>query len=710
MDERSQRILDLVNAKDYQPQNASQLAKMLGENVGPVTESLTRLTDQAKLYLNKKGLVQPLWSAGFVAGIFQGSSRGFGFVASEQPGHKEELFIPAGAHKGAMHGDRVLARVAAKSSGPNRAEGEVIKVIERNTKTLVCTLRKGKTHGFGEPVQDKYFEDVFLPGSEVRSLQEGQRIAVEITEYGDGRRGPAGKVAAVFGDGATREANYDSILYAHGIEKEFPPAVLAQAQTISQTVSEEQIAGRLDLRKEQIFTIDGADAKDFDDAVSIVRTANGYALGVHIADVSHYVTADSPLDQEAFKRGTSVYFVDQVVPMLPVALSNGICSLNPDVDRLAFSVLMELDGTGNLLRYDIRKSVIRSCARLIYTDVTKVIEQTDPALSEKYAHLQESFVLMDELAQVLQQRRVKRGAIAFDFPEPKILVGPDGMPTDIVPRERGIADRIIEELMIITNEVVAEHMSTRKMPFVYRIHQSPDPGKIQSFLSVARSMGYCQALQPQQEITPAFVQRMLDEVQDKPEGRMLSTLLLRSMMKAVYSPDCLGHFGLAATYYSHFTSPIRRYPDLAIHRILTEWLKTNDLNERQKAKFSAFSESASLQSSDTEVNAMEAEREIDNLYKALFLKDRVGEEFDGVISTVTAFGFFVELPNTIEGLVRLSDLTDDFYIFEEERLMLHGEHTGKEYRIGDAIRVKVAAVDISTGRIDFDPAEEEKHS
>ena len=496
-----------------------------------------------------------------------------------------------------------------------------------------------------------------------------------------------------------------TIIKKYGLPEEFPPKVQAFTAGIDEEIPLKEYKRRKDLRDVRMVTIDGEDAKDLDDAVSIERLDNGrYRLGVHIADVSHYVREKNPLDKEALKRGTSVYLIDRVIPMLPKKLSNGICSLNPKVDRLTLSCIMVIDGSGKVLDHEIVESVIRTNERMTYTDVTKILKDNDPELSKRYDYLLDDFKAMEELCNILYKKRTKRGAIDFEFEESKIILNEFGKPIDIKPYEREIANRIIEEFMLVCNETVAEHMFWSHLPFVYRIHEDPDEEKLEKFREFIYNLGYI--VKWNGEVKPRNLQEILEKVRGKKEETVVSTLLLRSMMRAKYSPECVGHFGLAAKYYCHFTSPIRRYPDLQIHRIIKEFINGKIDDDRSK-KLTALVDYAARQSSETENIATEAEREVDDLKKAEYMLDRIGEEFEGIVSSVTSFGMFVELPNTIEGLIHITALDDDYYIYDENHLCLMGERTKKIYRLGDFVKVRCSKVDIPNREIYFDMVEDE---
>ena len=546
----------------------------------------------------------------------------------------------------------------------------------------------------------------FISKKDRNGAKKGQIVMVEITRWPDGKRkNPEGKVVEILGRPGDKGIDIDIIIRKYNLPEDFPPSVLNSALDIEDFITEDEIKGRLDLRNIKMVTIDGEDAKDLDDAISIERLENGnFKLGVHIADVTHYVKERSVIDKEAFKRATSVYLIDRVIPMLPKKLSNGICSLNPKVDRLTLSCIMEVNRQGKVVNHTIAQSVIKTNERMTYTDVTKILRDNDAELIERYKDLVDDFKAMEELCKILRKKRLDRGAIDFDFEECKIILDEKGKPIDIKPYERAIANRMIEEFMLLANETVAEHMEKLKVPFVYRIHENPDAEKLEKFKAFIYNLGY-NDITWGEEVNPKALQRVLDKFKGENEETIISTLLLRSMMQARYSPECAGHFGLAAQYYCHFTSPIRRYPDLQIHRIIKEYLN-KELTENRSKKLVSIVDSAAKQSSEMERVAQEAEREVDDLKKAEYMKDRIGEIFEGMISSVTGFGAFVELPNTIEGLVHITSFRDDYYIYDEDRLILIGERNKKIYRLGDKLKVLCSKVDILSREIYFEIVED----
>ena len=640
-----------------------------------------------------------------VIGILQAHAKGFGFLIPDEEGEKD-VFIPSNCMKGAINGDKIAVKITREDSNTRKREGEVVEIIERNTTIVVGVYEDSKSFGFVISEDTRISRDIYIPKRDKNGAQDGDVVTVKITKWPEGNRKPEGVITEILGRKGDRGIDILIVIKKLGLPEEFSAKVLKYADSISEEIDESEYKGRRDLRDVQMVTIDGEDAKDLDDAVSIERLPNGnYKLGVHIADVSHYVRENNPLDKEAFKRATSVYLIDRVIPMLPKKLSNGICSLNPKVDRLTLSCIMEIDHKGKVVDHEIVESVIRTNERMTYTDVTKILEDNDPELIKRYNYLVDDFKTMEELCNILRAKRTKRGAIDFEIAEAKIILNDLGKPVEIKPYDRAIANRIIEEFMLAANETVAEHMFWTHLPFVYRIHESPDDEKLTKFKEFIYNLGYNIAWT--EEVRPKMLQDLIEKVKGKNEETVVNTLLLRSMMQARYAPECTGHFGLAAQYYCHFTSPIRRYPDLQIHRIIKEYLH-GKIDEKRNNKLKNIVGHAAKQSSEMERKAQDAEREVDDLKKAEYMQDRIGEEFEGVISSVTSFGVFVELPSTIEGLVHITDLDDDYYIFEENHLRLIGERTKKVYKLGDKVLVECVHVDMPNKEIFFKIIEEPK--
>ena len=697
-----ERLLGLINDPAYTPLKKEELALIF--DIHPTEmpmfyNFLEELEEDGYIGKTKKGKIASPKSMGYFVGKFVAHRKGFGFVESDEE-YTQDLFIPAADVNGAMHNDRVVAEITKPATDERRAEGAIIKVLEREITKVVGEFQSNKTFGFVIADEKKFNQDIYIPKKYFSGAKDGDKVVVQITIWPQAGRKPEGKIIEVLGPKGEKEVEILSIIRAHGLPEEFPKKVLEEAQKVAVPISQEEIDRRLDIRDLNIFTIDGEDAKDLDDAISIERLSNGnFKLGVHIADVTHYVHEKSKLDKEALKRATSVYLVDTVIPMLPKTLSNGVCSLNPHEDKLTLSVFMEIDRKGNVKQYDIKETIINSKARMTYTEVSDILENDDEELKAKYSHVAEDFKTAEVLAKILMERRSRRGAIDFDFPEAKIILTPEGKVSDIKEYERRISNRIIEEFMLITNETVAEHYFWLNIPFVYRIHETPSPEKMQELGKFVSTFGYT-IKGDLEEVHPKALQSIISAIKGKREEEAISTIMLRSLKQARYSPECSGHFGLAAQYYSHFTSPIRRYPDLQIHRIMKEHLN-NKINKKRQEQLVNIVDYASTQSSERERAADLAERDVKDYYKAVYMEDKVGEEFDGVVSSVTSFGMFIELPNTVEGLSRLANMGDDYYIYDEMTYTIIGERTRKTYRIGDPVRIKVANVNVDLREIDF---------
>lgn len=701
-------ILNFMKEEAYKPMEIPEIAKIFNINKNEYKSFKKAIKTMEKEGLlardesDKLGLAQRM---GVITGKIEIHDRGFGFLIPDIEGIKD-LFIAKTNLMGAMNGDRVVAKIIKEGRNGKRTEGIIINIVERVNKNIVGIYEDNKSFGFVLPEDKRIQNDIFISKKDRNGAKKGQIVMVEITRWPDGKRkNPEGKVVEILGRPGDKGIDIDIIIRKYNLPEDFPPSVLNSALDIEDFITEDEIKGRLDLRNIKMVTIDGEDAKDLDDAVSIERLENGnFKLGVHIADVTHYVKERSVMDKEAFKRATSVYLIDRVIPMLPKKLSNGICSLNPKVDRLTLSCIMEVNRQGKVVNHTIAQSVIKTNERMTYTDVTKILRDNDVELIERYKDLVDDFKAMEELCKILRKKRLDRGAIDFDFEECKIILDEKGKPIDIKPYERAIANRMIEEFMLLANETVAEHMEKLKVPFVYRIHENPDAEKLEKFKAFIYNLGY-NDITWGEEVNPKALQRVLDKFKGENEETIISTLLLRSMMQARYSPECAGHFGLAADYYCHFTSPIRRYPDLQIHRIIKEYLN-KELTENRSKKLVSIVDSAAKQSSEMERVAQEAEREVDDLKKAEYMKDRIGEIFEGMISSVTGFGAFVELPNTIEGLVHITSFRDDYYIYDEDRLILIGERNKKIYRLGDKLKVLCSKVDILSREVYFEIVED----
>ena len=711
--ERKKLLLDLIYDKAYVPMKAKEIAMLLDvpkSQRGELEEVLSVLTAEGKIGISKRGKYgRPETFS--LTGIFSGNARGFGFVTVE--GQEQDVFIPEEKTGGALHGDKVQIFIEREAGAKGRAEGAVLRILEHANREVVGFYQKNKTFGFVIPDNRRIAMDIFIPQGQDMGAVTGHKVVVCITDFGDGRKKPEGKIVEILGHVNDPGTDILSLVRAYGLPEQFPEEVLREAGQ-APDVSERDLAGRLDLRDLPTVTIDGEDAKDLDDAVTLeINSGGNYILGVHIADVSHYVREGSALDAEAFRRGCSVYLVDRVIPMLPHSLSNGICSLNAGEDRLALSCIMEITPDGTITDHRIAETVVRVDRRMTYTAVNAIL--TDGGIepdgsggscpeAEAYREFVPMFLKMQKLADILRARRRRRGAIDFDFPESKILLDGEGRPLAIEPRQRNAATKLIEDFMLAANETVAEDYFWQALPFLYRTHDRPDPEKIKALGIFINNFGYHIRMQ-QGEIHPKELQKLLDRLEGTSEEALLSRLVLRSMKQARYTTDCSGHFGLAARYYTHFTSPIRRYPDLQIHRIIKENLR-GGLAEERRAHYEAILPQAAIQSSALERRAEEAERETEKLKKCQYMSRFVGEEFTGVISGITNWGFYVELPNTVEGLVRMSDLADDYYIFDEKNYELVGERTRKAYKLGQSVRVTVSGTDPVLRSVDFVLAED----
>ena len=700
-DKRKKVILDLVGEDFYVPMKEKELAVMLQvskQDRPELNRILNELLAEGKLSITKKGkFVKAKHADKELIGTFISHPKGFGFV--EIDGRQEDLYIPENCVNGAFHNDTVKVALLSGKSG-KRQEAQVIEIIARGMKHVVGTFDKSsKNFGFVVADNTKIRDDIFVPVERSKGAVSGHKVVCEITDYGKNNRKPEGKIIEILGHANDPGVDIMSIVKGYELPVEFSEKIMNQVEHVANEVSEADMAGRRDLRDLQMVTIDGEDAKDLDDAVSLTMDGAYYQLGVHIADVTNYVQENSALDWEARERGTSVYLVDRVIPMLPHKLSNGICSLNAGENRLSLSCLMTIDQKGEVVSHELVESVIKVDRRMSYTSVKKILEEHDEAERREYEALVPMFELMRELAEILRKKRRKRGSIDFDFPETKILLDQEGHPIDIKPYDRNVATKIIEDFMLIANETVAEHFYWLELPFVYRTHDTPDPEKITKLGTFIRNFGYLLKSQ-QEEIHPKELQKLLAKAEDTPEEALISRLTLRSMKQAKYTVDCAGHFGLACQYYCHFTSPIRRYPDLQIHRIIKEQLR-GKLSEKRIAHYQEILPEVTKHSSDMERRADEAERETDKLKKAEYMEERIGSIYEGVISSITSWGVYVELPNTVEGMIHVSMLPGDYFYYDEEAYEMVGQATGIRYKLGQKLHIKVNAVDRISRTIDF---------
>ncbi len=698
-EKRKNLICELVADEQYVPMKEKELAAFM--QVSPADketfrEVLRALLSEGKVQLTKQGrYVKP--DVNRPVGVFTSHAKGFGFVEVE--GYEEDFYIPEDKTGGAFHMDKVQIAFLPGRRGQRR-EAEVVRILERGTKQLVGTYEQSQNFGFVIPDNSKIGTDIFVPKERSKGAVTGHKVVVELTSYGDESHKPEGRVVEILGHINDPGVDIMSIVRGFELPVEFGEKVMNQANRTPDEVSEADMAGRMDLRDLQMVTIDGEDAKDLDDAVSLYRDEAGlFHLGVHIADVANYVQENSALDWAALERGTSVYLVDRVIPMLPHKLSNGICSLNQGVDRLALSCLMTIDGKGEVVDYQIAETVIRVNRRMSYASVRKILEDRDEAERKEYETLVPMFEEMEELAALLRKKRHKRGSIDFDFAESKIILDGTGKPVEIKPYERNVATRMIEDFMLIANETVAQHFFWLETPFVYRTHEKPDPDKIKKLATFIRNFGY-HIKQTGEEIHPKELQKLLDKIADTDEETLISRLTLRSMKQAKYTVECTGHFGLACQYYCHFTSPIRRYPDLQIHRIIKEQLR-GKLSEERIRHYTEKLPEVAKHASKMERRAAEAERETDKLKKAEYMEERVGEIYDGVICGITQWGIYVELPNTVEGLIHVSALAGDYFYYDEEACEMVGKETGISYQLGQRVTIQVKGVDRLARTVDF---------
>lgn len=717
---RKKIVYEIMCCKEYQPMRAKELAVLLQIPAGKREELhkiLDMLLEEGKISINKRGRYEAVRNSGikreketekkqvkgdrkkgqYYTGTFISHPRGFGFL--EIPEAEEDIFIPEESIGIALHGDTVQIVVKKDGKDGKRCEGEVVKVLERGTKEVVGTYQQCDGFGFVVTDNQRFLKDVFIPAGKSLEAEDGDKVLAEIKDHGNKRRSPEGKIIEILGKPGECGVDVLCVAKSYELPMEFPEKVVKQAERIKETLNEGDFYGREDLRDVVMVTIDGEDAKDLDDAVSLTKDEELYHLGVHIADVSNYVQYNSALDKEALKRGTSVYLADRVIPMLPKKLSNGICSLNAGEDRLALSCLMDIDKKGRVVSHRIVESVIHVKERMSYTNVKKILLQEDEELAKRYEELLPMFFQMKELSELLRNRRKKRGAIDFDFPESKLVLDEKGKVVDIYPYEQNIATRLIEDFMLAANETVAEEYCMLGLPFVYRTHENPDMEKMETVLEMVHQAGI-KVKKGKETISPKEVQKILKELEGMECEPFFARLILRSMKQAKYTVEDTGHFGLAAKYYCHFTSPIRRYPDLQIHRIIKETLR-GKMTEAKIQHYKGILEEVARQSSAMERRAEEVERETIKMKKAEYMKQHIGEAFEGTVSGVTEWGFYVELDNTVEGLVHVNSLTDDYYTFDKDRYCLVGDMTGRAYRMGQRVKVWVENADENTKTVDF---------
>ncbi len=697
-------MLDFMREQAYKPLTAEELLEVFeipSKERDMLLSILDEMESEGLIIKNRKDCYGVPERMNLVVGRLQGHAKGFGFLIPDNPA-QEDVYINLKDMNGAMHNDKVVVRINGTDTG-KKLSGEIIRILERANTKIVGSYEDSNNFGFVVSDDSKIYHDVFIPRGEANGAKEGQKVVVEITKWPEQRRNPEGKVVEILGDKGDPGVDIIAIIRNLELPEEFPEDVKREVESISEEIDSQEKDRRRDLRDLKMVTIDGEDAKDFDDAVSIERIDDKQVrLGVHIADVTHYVKPGNPLNKEAFNRATSIYLVDRVIPMLPEKLSNNLCSLRSGTDRLAMTVLMEFDlETADLLKHEIVESVIKVDQRLTYTKVKKMLVDEDKELIQEYNDVIDDLRLMADLSKKIRKERFEQGSIDFDFPEAKIILDDDGKPTDIVKVERSIAEKLIEDFMIRTNEVVAEEMYHREIPFIYRVHEQPPTDKIEDLNTFLHNLGYhIKGLG--EEVHPKVLQNILEKVKGESEERVVNTVILRTMQQAHYSPNNIGHFGLASRYYSHFTSPIRRYPDLMIHRIIKEVINKGVLSKNRikdlKNKLNNVADHSSVQ----ERKAMDAERESLDLKKVEYMQEKIGEKYQGIISGVMPFGVFVELDNTIEGLIRVSSMADDYYHYHEDKQAFIGERTGKMYQLGDEVDIEVSRVNLEEKEIDFD--------
>ncbi|MGE9975676.1 ribonuclease R [Coprococcus catus] len=699
-EKRKKIIYEFICDEFYVPMKLKELAMLLQvpkDQRDELKAVMDSLEAEGKVHVTQKGKYIK-GEAKHLRGIFQANARGFGFVTVE--GEPEDIFIGEEDMGGAMQGDEVEVAITKAPAG-RRREGKILKIVNRGTQRLVGYYQSRKNFGFVVPDNERILQDIFVPAEQSKGAVTGHKVVVELTSYGGEGKKPEGRIVEILGHANDPGVDILSIVKAYDLPIEFPEKVLNQAERVAKPVTGADMAGRKDVRDWQTVTIDGEDAKDLDDAITLTKEGDNYILGVHIADVTNYVQENSALDREALKRGISVYLADRVIPMLPHVLSNGMCSLNAGEDRLALSCIMTVDSKGNVIDHQIAETVVNVDERMSYTSVKKILEEHDEEECRRYQTLIPMFELMKELSEILRNRRHKRGAIDFDFPESKIVLDEDGTPLEIKAYDRNVATKIIEDFMLLANETVAEEYFWQEIPFVYRVHEAPDEEKMKKLITFIQNFGYTMHVPKGQEIRPKEVQKLLDKIEGSQEEAMISRLTLRSMKQAKYSPDNDGHFGLATKYYTHFTSPIRRYPDLQIHRIIKDNLRGR-MTESRRDHYAKILTEVTMQASSLERRADEAERETVKLKKVQYMKKFYGEEFEGVISGITKWGLYVELPNTVEGLVHVANMMDDHYDYDETHFQMVGTHTGKRYELGQKVKVRVTGCDTIARTIDFE--------
>ncbi len=701
--ERKKVLMDIISSKEYKPLKLKGFKILLGlenEEVEELEALLKDLVTEGKLILTNKKKYILNEDSNYIVGTFVSHQKGFGFVEVED--REDDIFIPADYTKDAFHGDTVSVNIKTEKSGDRREEGEIVQVLKRGIDTVIGTFQKSQNFGFVVPDHKKLNKDVFIQNGKTNGAVNGHKVVVKILNWGGEGKNPEGVIISIIGHINDPETEIKSIILAYGIPVDFPEEVMEEIKVVPDKITQDMIheeSHREDLRGEMTVTIDGKDAKDLDDAITLKKISNGFELGVHIADVTHYVREGTALDQEALSRGTSVYLVDRVIPMLPHRLSNGICSLNAGEDRFSLSCIMEIDNNGKVRKHRVVESILNINERMNYDDVKQILVDHDEELMKRYHEQMDMFKTMEDLQSILKERRRQRGSIEFDFPEAKFKLDDKGRIIDIYAYERSVATKVIEEFMLLANETIAEEFHWQEIPFLYRSHEDPDPEKIRNLTEFIRNYGY-KLKGKELEPHPKEIQKLLVEIEGSEQETIISRLALRSMKQAKYTTTSDGHFGLATDYYTHFTSPIRRYPDLQIHRIIKDVINGR-LNDQRYEHYEDIMDKVAADTSRLERRAEEVEREVAKFKKAEYMEDKIGQMYRGVISGLTNWGIYVELPNTIEGLIPMNRLTDDYYNYDEKHMTLIGERTGRIFRLGEAVTVEVLSVDKRMRTIDF---------
>lgn len=717
MDNQKEKVLAFIEHEEYVPMKAKEIADLMcvpKESYSEFVQILKELTEEYKITVNRKGKYSAISNTKYKKGIIRINEKGFGFVKVED--EEDEVYVSGKNTNTALNDDEVIIEIISEKNENNHGEGKVVKVLKRGRDTIVGTFEPSRNFGFVVPDDKKFGTDIFISKKSFGGAKKNEKVVVKITKYPEKGKKAEGKIIEVIGHMDMAGVDMMSLIKEYDLPNEFPDFVLSEARTMNSNISAKELENRLDLRDRFIVTIDGEDAKDLDDAVWVEKTDEGtYNLIVSIADVSHYVQEGSNLDKEAILRGTSIYMMDRVIPMLPKELSNGICSLNANEDRLALSVIMEIDKNGKVVSSDIRKSVINVKKRMSYTGVYKILRYIEgEELSkeelesiEQYMDEIEFYKDMNALAKILKVKRVKDGALDLDVPESKIILDENGIAIDVRKYETNFANEVIEQFMLIANEVVAEKFYWLEAPFIYRVHETPDPEKIEELNKFLFNIGY-KIKYNKESIHPKAFAEVLDKVKGKPEERVVSNLILRTLKLARYEATNKGHFGIASKYYCHFTSPIRRYPDLYIHRIISKYIECNyNVPNSCIDKFSEQAVNYAERSSEREKIAQKVERESEDIKKAEYMKDKIGNEYEGIVSSITSFGIFVELENTVEGLIRFENLGNEYFIFDPDRKILAGEHTNAVYKIGQKVKVRVIEASKELRRVSFEIVKEE---